>query len=71
MTKFTNLKVFSVGVGLGVGVGVRVGVRVGFCFSCSCTGYTFPGHQAEVRCLLLQRLLVGNVTLFRGWNRQP
>jgi hypothetical protein len=38
------LKVF--GVGIGVGVGVRVGFRL--CLSCSCTGYTFPGHMLRI-----------------------
>jgi hypothetical protein len=67
MTSFTNFKSFSRGRRRGRGRSRELSPLL-FMFM---NRVKISRPQTEVRVLWLQRLLVGNVTLCRGWNRQP
>jgi hypothetical protein len=69
MTSFTNFKSFSRGRGRGRGRGRSRELSPLLFMFMDRVNISRP--QAEVRVLWLRRLLVGNVTLCRGWNRQP
>jgi hypothetical protein len=65
------LKVFFFLRGVGVGVGVGLAFAWAFAFACHVHAQEYiSGAHAEVRVYWLRRLLVGNVELCRGWDRQ-
>jgi hypothetical protein len=77
MTSFTNFESYFFCVGVSVGVGVAFA----WAWAWRSRGLSpllvmfmqrvnISRAHAEVRVLWLKRLLVGNVTLCRGWNRQ-